>query len=336
MRGFEKIEGILAAFLGAPKNGTDKEQQQYNCPCCAQDNGGVPDGKYNLEVNLLLGKYHCWKCSEIDGTKGNLGKLVKMYGGQSLYKQYRIEIDDIIKSKLYNIQDYSGVSTENFIVKEPIRLPKTYRKVNLNGYCKPAVKEYLEKRKIDQSIIDKFNIGYTEYEEDEKNRGWSYRIIIPSYDEYGDLNFYVGRDYTDNKKRPTYKNVDTDKKEIVFQESLINWDADIVLVEGAIDCLYFPNSISLLGKSLAEDSKLYRELVSRSNANVILCLDSDTQLSESKKIYSSLNRGRLKGRVRYLSPGKYKDFGELYEKEGKKGIVSTVKNARELKEYELL
>ena len=142
MRGFEKIEGILASFLGAPKNGTDKEQQQYNCPCCAQDNGGVPDGKYNLEVNLLLGKYHCWKCSEIDGTKGNLSKLVKMYGGPTLYKQYRYEIDDIIKSKLYNIQDYSGVSTENLIIKEPIKLPKTYRKINLDGYCKQEVRDY--------------------------------------------------------------------------------------------------------------------------------------------------------------------------------------------------
>jgi len=191
MQGFEKIEQILESFLGSPKNGTDSPQQQYNCPCCARENGGIPDGKYNLEINIKLGVYQCWRCSDTHNTKGNLGSLIKKYGGSALYKQYKEEINALIKLNLYKLEDFSILKEESK-PKNPLFLPKTYRKIDLSKYCKIPVREFLEKRNIDQETIDKFNIGYTEWEENEKD--WSYRIIIPSYDTTGELNFYVGRD----------------------------------------------------------------------------------------------------------------------------------------------
>ena len=93
-----------------------------------------------------------------------------------------------------------------------------------------------------------------------------------------------------------YKNCDADKKEIVFQESKIDTDADIILVEGAIDCIYGPNTISMLGKTLTKDSELYRFLYQKANGRIIICLDNDTQIEETKKIYNLLNFGRLKDR----------------------------------------
>lgn len=334
MQGFEKIEDILEGFLGSPKNGTDSPQQQYNCPCCAQENGGIPDGKYNLEINLILGKYKCWKCEDTHGTKGNLSRLIRQYGGQTSYKRYKAEIDSIIKTKLYDINAFVEKPVAE-VYKQELVLPKTFRRINLNGYCKPMVREYLESRNIDQNIVDKYNMGYTEWEENDKD--WSYRIIIPSYDEYGDINFFVGRDYTNNKKRIKYKNCDAPKKDIIFQESLIDWDSDIILVEGALDCVYFTgNSIALLGKVLKPDMKLYQAIRDKANGKIIICLDSDTNPIETKNIYNLLNKGRLRDKIWYIDLGRDKDFGEIYEQGGAKAIAKAISNARQFKETELI
>ena len=343
MRGFEKIEYILASILGPPKNGTDGPQQQYNCPCCARENGGVPDGKHNLEVNLQLGVYKCWKCADTHGTQGKIATLIKKEGGIELYRQYKAEIDALIKAKLYSLEGLE-VKKENLVEKPVLKLPKTFKKINLNGYCKYSVKDYLESRGITQDIVDKFHLGYTELEPnapDGEGRGWSYRIIIPSYDAGGDLNFYVGRDYTGNDKRPKYKNVKgVNKTGIIFQESLVDWDAPIYLCEGAIDCLFFPNSIAMLGKHLDKEDYLCSQILKNANSDVVICLDGDTKISETKQIYSLLNFGRLKGKIKYIrlgeSPCLYKDFGEIYQKKGKRGMINAIKLAKEFTETELL
>lgn len=330
---FEKIYRILEEILGASRQGDynkDTDQYQFNCPCCAEENGGKPDNKYNLEVNLKLGKYNCWKCGDTDGTKGNIRYLVKKYGTPLLYKRYKDEITFLIKSKMYDINLFSAKKEEedeNFV-----SLPRTFSKIDLSN-CPNTLRKYLEKRKIDQSIIDKFNIGYTSWNEYE--RMMRNRIIIPSYDEYGDLNYWVGRDFTGTQKIK-YKNCNSDKKKIIFQESHINWDFDIILCEGAIDCLYPVNAISMLGKKLTKDTALFGNLTKRANGNIIIVLDSDTDITETKRIYGLLNFGRLKNKIWYVRMEKYKDIGEVYENEGKKGVINTIKNKLQFKEYELV
>ena len=52
---FDRIYMILVDILGESKQGgydKDKFQYQFNCPQCKEENYGIPDGKYNLEVNL--------------------------------------------------------------------------------------------------------------------------------------------------------------------------------------------------------------------------------------------------------------------------------------------
>ena len=53
---FSRIYNILASFLGESKQGffdNGTSQYQWDCPECAEENGGVPDGKKNME-NLGL------------------------------------------------------------------------------------------------------------------------------------------------------------------------------------------------------------------------------------------------------------------------------------------
>jgi DNA primase len=261
---------------------------------------------------------------------GRLGRLIKKYGNAQLYDAYRNEVDGLIKSKLYDISSFSFNDGEEDTY---IKLPSTFTKIDLELCSDARLLNYLSKRKITQDIIDRFNIGYTTWKEKEK--GWKNRLIIPSYDEFGDLNYFVGRDIT-GKSAMKYKNCDADKKTIVFQESRVDFDSDIILCEGAIDCLYPHNAIALLGKTLKRDYKLYKVLMERARANVIICLDNDTAISETKKIYNILNTGRLKGHVLYIRMDKTKDIGDLYEKYGKTGIVQAVRSARQFTELDLI
>ena len=68
---------------------------------------------------------------------------------------------------------------------------------------------------------------------------------------------------------------DKDKLKVVFDENKIEWDMDIVLVEGPFDHIVVPNSIPLLGKVLKTDFKLYQEIFTKANANIIVWLDGD-------------------------------------------------------------
>ena len=330
---FRKIYDILTVVLGESKQGgyvSGCMQYQWNCPNCAAEKGGV-DGKYNLETSFTLGKFHCWACD----TKGNLSYLIGKYGGSKLLKEYQEEIKAINESKLYDLSSFmdnlNGNVQENGKI---LKLPKTFTKIDISNLKNKKLKEYLNKRKITQDIIDRFNIGYTQWDNEEPSL--RSRIVIPSYDCNGFLNYWVSRDFTGYDKRIKYKNCEADKKEIVFQDSLINYNADIVLVEGAIDCLFFPNTVALLGKFLLKDSEIFRSLYHKANANIIICLDGDTTEEETKRIYNMLNVGRLRGKIKYITLDKYKDFGEIYESEGKTGLINTIRNAKRFSEIDLL
>lgn len=339
---FQNIYNILVEILGESKQGyysDTTEQYQFDCCRCAEENGGIPDGKHNLEVLLSPTKglkYHCWKCGDTDNMRGNLGTLIKRYGNLSLYNDYKNEVNNIKNSRLYDInlfsEDSSQESRETFL-----KLPKTYKKIDLNTLNDYRLKKYLSSRKITQEIIDRYNIGYTEWNDDD----WTMRnrIIVPSYDSFGDLNFYVGRDFT-GKAILKYKNCDADKLDMVFQESLIDWDSNVYLVEGVFDALTAPNFISLLGKSLVRDSRLYYSLLKKTNGKIVICLDGDTNIDETKKIYSMLNFGRLRNKIWYIRLGEgdipYKDFGELYEAEGKNGIIRAIRSMKQFDEIDLI
>ena len=330
----QRIYNILTSILGESKQGSydsGVNQYQFYCPDCA-DEKGVIDNKFNLEVSFILGKYHCWSC----GSAGSLSRLIKARGGKALLDEYFKIINDIKENKYYDLnmfKDNGDIFEETYL-----KLPKTFRKINISTCRDKSLIEYLNKRKITQDIVDFYNIGKTTW--DEEDWSWRNRLIIPSYNSVGDLNYFIGRTYKDNDKRNKYKNCDVDKNKIVLHEDKIQWDADIYLVEGAIDCIYYPNTISMMGKYLDSKNELYNKLYEKSNANIIICLDGDTTINEVKRIYKVLDRGRLRGRIKYIildtNEIPYKDFGELYECEGKMGIIRAMKTAKQFSEIELL
>lgn len=338
---FGEIYKILVEFLGESKQGVyDKDvfQYQFSCPRCIDECGDSEKMKYHLDVNIKEGVFKCWKCSsKHDEMQGKLGKLIKMYGGAELYKRYKKEIHSIKDAHLYELNDFSGL-TISYEPNTYVRLPKTFKRVNISVCRDKRLTDYLEKRKITQDVIDKYTIGCTTWEEEDYSM--RNRLIIPSYDEFGDLNYYIGRDFT-GKSKLRYKNCDADKKEIIFQESLVCWDSTIYLCEGVFDAMRFPsNGISMLGKGLTTDCVLYKKIMERANADVVIVLDGDTCETETKRIYRILNMGRLNGRVKYIDLwngiSKYKDISEVYEYEGKSGVARILRQAKQYNEIDLL
>ena len=241
---FQNVYNILVEILGPSKQGyysSDIEQYQFNCCRCAEDNDSIPDGKHNLEVLLSVQrglKYHCWKCGDTDNMRGRLDYLIKKYGSSTLYRQYKDELQTIKTNYLYDI-NFNNEGENSVLDDVFIKLPKTYKKIEIDKLPNNKLKRYILSRGFTQDMIDRYNIGYTEWDDPD----WTMRskIIVPSYDTFGDLNYYVGRDFT-GKGKIKYKNCDADKQKIIFQESLIDWDSNIYLVEGVLDALSGPNS----------------------------------------------------------------------------------------------
>lgn len=336
----KKLKNILDFILGESKHELDSSMQlEYPCPHCIEKYGSNEIRKYNLSVSLSKNVFQCWKCSSEgdEDMKGSIAKLIRLHGNEKLLEEYKSAIRSIRESKLYDLHFADFDVDTSMVEKEELKFPtsfKRFKKGERNNY---GALKYLEKRGIGWDIIEKYKIGYTEKEE--VNKKGSFRVVIPSYNALGELNYWVGRDYLPKSEkfatRLKYDNPKVEKKNIIFNEEKIQWDADITLVEGPFDHIVVPNSIPLLGKALNKNYKLYWDLITKANARINILLDSDIA-DNGKEIYSLLNHGRLYGKIRHIVPYLGKDPSEIYEKYGYKGIAKTLESAYEIPEYKLL
>ena len=96
------------------------------------------------------------------------------------------------------------------------------------------------------------------------------------------MNFYVTRTIDDEVKFAKYKNCDASKKDIVFNEHLIDWSAPVVLVEGIFDAVKAGNnSIPILGSWVDMSYKVFREILKK-KSEVVLGFDPDAKSKEIK------------------------------------------------------
>ena len=108
----KSVYNILVLALGESKQGgftTSNTQYQFNSPWITEENSGIPDNKYNLEVSLSLGKYHDWSTDH----GGNISKLIKRWGGKELLKEYFSIIKEIKESSYYNLDLFKDTGDVN-------------------------------------------------------------------------------------------------------------------------------------------------------------------------------------------------------------------------------
>ena len=134
--------------------------------------------------------------------------------------------------------------------------------------------KYLYNRALDQGEILRWKIGYCD------SGPFKNRIIIPSFNLDGDLNYFVARTYVDDYKR--YMNPPI-SRDIVFNELYVDFEEEIVLVEGVFDALKATNAIPILGSTIRETSKIFKKIIAN-DTPVLMALDPDaTRKSQAIK-----------------------------------------------------
>ena len=278
----ELLEDVLGDHgLHYPNRG----QISFNCPVCDDDRN-----KHNLEVNYVDNVYKCWSCGDSEGTHGALGKLFDKYGNKKQKKLYQV------------LKPETVVKRER--PKKQLKLPEGFTLFKDSSPVYPVRKaaiNYLHNRGITDLVIEKYQIGFCD------KGDHAGRIVIPSYDSKGELNYYIARSWNP-MSRAKYKNPEQEKDKIIFWENLIDWNKDIYLVEGAFDGLFVENSIPMLGKHMSE--LLFNTIYKKAKGDVIICLDDDAW-QNSVKLYHELNGGEMWGRIKLIKLPDDKDIADL-------------------------
>jgi DNA primase len=242
------VINILDGVLGVGSSLKNNEQA-HHCPFCHHH-------KKKLQINLNTQKWHCWVC---DAGGNKIATLVRKANGnrKEIFKLKEIYQDE---HEVYVNPSY----------EEKLELPKEFKKlIDIPTSFNPTYKQaltYLTKRGITKSDIVKYNMGYCEEGE---YRG---RVIIPSYDEEGNLNYFIARSFYENETYK-YKNPPVSRNIIVF-EDMINWNEPITLVEGVFDSFSVKrNVVPLLGKFLLP--KLRNKILEKGVKHINILLDND-------------------------------------------------------------
>jgi DNA primase len=217
--------------------------------------------KPKLEININTNHagentWHCW----ISDKKGR--SIVTLFKQLNLSKEKFEQLNRIIETTRYRSKD-TGIEKV-----EVIQLPEEYRPLwikKLTPDYRNAI-HYLTNRGITIFDIIKYRIGYCE------NGEYAGKIIIPSYNSAGQLNYFVSRAFYKNDKFK-HKNPKI-SKDIIGFEMFINWAEPIILCEGSFDAIAIKrNAIPLFGKII--QPALQKKIIEERVRNIYICLDAD-------------------------------------------------------------
>lgn len=261
----EKLVSLLNRVMNQPARFRKSYMQaMYHCPFCNEQKK-VPKLEICLD-GIDSGSWHCWICNSRGTT------LKSLFFKLKVPTQYLDELLSIIGHK------YRG--QRNLNENQEIALPSGFKPLsrNIDSYEFDAAWYYLAKRGVTRNDVLRYNIGYCEQGEYEN------RIIVPSYDKDGNLNFFSARDYTEQSR---YKYMLSPwSKNIIGFEVFINWNEAITVVEGAFDAFAVKNNvIPLFGTTLPFALKL--ALAENGVKRVNVVLDNDA-LKQAIDIYDRL------------------------------------------------
>lgn len=253
------------------------------CPICAPSD----PTKKKLSILTADDRCHCWVC----GFKARtLAPLIRKYGTESQLVKYR--------------EMFGGIDSGNHLVtgvkedKVSLELPRDFQLLALASDSDPDVKaawRYVYSRGLDDRDAWYFKFGLS------NETRWRRRIIMPSFDAIGNLNYFTAR-AIDKEKKPKYDNPEVDKNPVVFNEINLVWDKRIMLVEGPFDLVKCPeNTTALLGSDLDERHELFNKIL-LNGTPVDLALDGDMWYSKTPKIVKKLQEYNVDVRIVDVRP----------------------------------
>ena len=271
------------------------DEYLFECPKCNHH-------KKKLSINVEKNVWKCWIC---DYRGNNLTRLIKRYG-TFLQRQEWEKFADTPEENV-SLEDLFAEKLEEDEEEITLNLPKEFISLTNNNLpvSANAPKRYLFDRGLDKKDFLKWKVGYCSKGE------YKGRIIIPSFNEDGKVNYFVARSY--GKEWPPYKNPNV-SKDIIFNQLYVDFKNDLVLVEGVFDAMNAINAVPILGSSLREDSKLFQEII-KWDTTIYVALDPDAE----KKAMQLIKKLLLYGiEVYKIDVTGYKDVGEMSKEEFRK------------------
>jgi DNA primase len=263
----KKLE-ILKEILGS--YATVGHEKLFFCPKCKHH-------KKKLSINLEKNVFKCWICG---WSSKSIQRLVKRYGNYVQQKTWN-ELSGIVE-----ITEYEKIFLVEGEIQEKeqiLNLPDEFQSLcnkDVSLTSLPA-RRYLKDRGVTKEDILFWKIGYAVSGE------YAGRVIVPSFNLDGKVDYFIARTYENDWKR--YKNPEA-PRDIIFNELFVDWNSDITIVEGVFDAIKAKNAIPILGSSLREDSKLFKELIKHDPA-IYIALDPDAEKKAEKLVNSLLSYG---------------------------------------------
>ena len=292
---------LLESVMGKGKINSN-DNVAFHCPFCHHN-------KKKMEVNIVTQYWHCWVCNAA-------GRKLAV-----LFRKLNVQREKV--SKLIQLLDDVEYKPTKTTTDTPVlQLPEGYRPLWILQEMSPEFRNavyYLKKRNITIHDILKYRIGYC------RKGPYKGKIIIPSYDANGSLNYFVARAYYEQDKFK-HKNPPA-SKDIVGFELHINWNMPIILVEGAFDAIAIKrNAIPLFGKTISNTLK--KRIVEKGVKEIYICLDKDAR----KQALESAEYFMANGITVYFVDLTEKDPSEL----GFEKIISQIQSTEVLSNEKLM
>jgi hypothetical protein len=223
------------------------DEVRFCCPYCVEI-GKLPDKKFHLYINLIMGVGYCFRCNKIIYFNNNLQKTQNFYLDNSTVnlqtKQVKSSFDEVpenisifkseegLKFLKYKLQHYNWYYVEEFLREFDVRVCVDERYKHLFGRIMFPIK---------------FNGELV---------GFQFRSIYgeePKYFSYG----YKGRNI----------------KHYVYNYDLAKENNEVIICEGVFDILpFYRKAIAVFGKNL---TPLQKRLIANTWESVIIGLDGD-------------------------------------------------------------
>ena len=239
------------------------------CPICDPKD----PNKKKLSIRTDNDACHCWVC----GFKARtLAPLLRKFGTQSQLASYRQAMGMRPEDRaLYLPDDQTAIK---------VALPEDFQLLATASTVSHDVKsawKYALSRGLGEREIWYFKLGVS------SEIRWRRRLIMPSHDADGNLNFFTAR-AIDWDRKPKYDAPEIDKNPIVFNDINLDWTRQMVLVEGPFDLVKCTqNTVPLLGSDLDERHEVFNRILLHGTP-VALALDGDMWYTKMPRIVRKL------------------------------------------------
>lgn len=281
------------------------------CPKCAEKEDNLTKKKLVVRTDDFL--THCWVCGY---RSTNLMDLLSAYHPH-LIEEYRDRFNIKQTYKRCLTFDVSNLFDEgpSLLASKPaiVKLPTGFTMIasNLGTGNKPVndAWKYLQSRGVTESELWYWKFGITDYKPKPDEQNLRFRVIVPSFDEEGNLNYFSARSYWKNLKGAKYSNPDVPRESIIFNEMNIDWKQELTIVEGVFDLIKCnENATCLLGSSMDKTYALFQKVV-KEETPVLLAFDND---AHKKALKTALLFAEYGVQVRMFKvPETNHDVGEL-------------------------